>query len=104
MSEVPNKNYVICLNDFDQDYEQEIEFENSTYHDAVSKCCSVTQIFDAAINSCQDGNFTVDQVEFYRTLNSSDEFEKVTDLDELDGVEFTTGLLEDSDCPGASRK
>ena len=62
------------------------------------------QIFDAATNSCQDGNFTVDLVEFYSAINASDEFEKVTDLDDLDKVEFTTGLLEDSDCHGAARK
>jgi hypothetical protein len=102
-----NKNSLLCLVDFEHtddelDYSEE-EIENST-HNAVSKCCSVTQIFDAATNTCQDGNFNVHEVDFYRALNASPHFEQVTSPGDLDRIEFTTGLLEDSDCPGAGRK
>lgn len=67
----------------------------------ASKCCQMNEIFDAGLNKCRKGRFSIERLTFYKFVNSS----TLIPLNwTLPKVGFKHGTLEEEDCHGSGRK
>ena len=80
--------------------------EEEAFEARVSKCCNMSEIFNAKSNSCENGNFSTDELTFYelKKTSSGNNLVEVIDQNDLETIGFTHGLLQDADCSGGGRK